>query len=183
VRDVKTTLLRFWFEETSPQQWFQSNADFDALILRRFGPDYALARDGIFDGWRRDEEGCLALCLMFDQLPRNMFRNTSRAYESDGRALDIARHAVAKGLDTLLPVVRRAFIYMPFMHSEDKIDQDISVKLFEAIRQDNPTGYAHALRHREVIEKFGRFPTRNNVLGRPSTEDEKTYLAASPFPV
>jgi len=177
MRDTKRDILHFWFEETQPQQWFQKNPDFDALIRERFLVTYEMARDGLCDGWRDDAKGCLALCVLLDQFPRNMFRNRPEAFAADAKALLAAKHAISKGFDQILPVIERRFLYLPYEHSEDIADQHKAVALFEAMKDEDPLGYDYALRHLAVIEKFGRFPHRNAALGRDSTPGEEEYLA------
>lgn len=179
MKDSKTDILRFWFEEVRPQQWFQSNPDFDAEIRKRFMADFTLARTGIFDGWRDEgADGCLALCVLLDQFPRNMFRGAADAFATDGMALEVARHALAKGFDVVLPPLKRRFLYLPFEHSELLADQDRSVALFEGMKKEDPLAYDYAVRHRDVIVKYGRFPHRNAALGRASTPEELAYLEA-----
>ncbi|NBX66052.1 MAG: DUF924 domain-containing protein [Proteobacteria bacterium] len=178
MKDSKNDILTFWFEETKPAQWFQSSSDFDAEIRRRFFTDFTLARSGIFDAWRDEgAEGCLALCVLLDQFPRNMFRGTAEAFATDTQALDVARHALGEHFDTLLPPLKRRFLYLPFEHSEQAADQDRCVALFETMKKEDPLGYEYALKHRDVIMKFGRFPHRNAALGRVSTPEEIAYLA------
>ena len=176
MRDTKSEVIKFWFEETQPQQWFQKNADFDAEITDRFMGAYKMARDGFFDEWMKDAKGCLALCIILDQFPRNMFRGSAESYATDEKARKIAKHALDSKFDQLLSVMERHFLYMPYMHSEDLEDQEKSVKLFEAIKDENPVAYKYALTHRDDIVTYGRFPYRNEVLGRENTEAEKAYL-------
>lgn len=177
MRDTQQEILHFWFEETRPSQWFQKNAEFDALIRERFVVTYDMARDGLCDGWKRDAKGCLALCILLDQFPRNMFRDSAQAFATDARALLVAKHAIAQGFDQILPVLERRFLYLPFEHSEAIEDQRRAVALFEKMKKDDPLGYDYALRHLEIIEKFGRFPHRNKALGRESTPEEEAWLA------
>jgi uncharacterized protein (DUF924 family) len=177
MRDTKAEVLHFWFDEAQPQQWFQKNDDFDNAIRQRFLTIYEMAADGLCDSWRDDPAGCVALCVVLDQFPRNMFRGNARAFATDSAALLTAKFAVAKGFDLLEPVARRRFIYLPYEHSESLSDQNRSVELFGRMREQDPMGYDYALRHREVIEKFGRFPHRNAALGRASTPEEESYLA------
>lgn len=177
MRDTKAEILKFWFEETQPAQWFQSSADFDEDIRTRFLSDYDMALNGIYDAWLNDAQGALALIIMLDQFPRNMFRGTARMYEADAKALDCARQAVAKGFDQLLTPQQRGFVYLPFEHSEDLTDQHTSVALFESMKDDQPVMYDYAIKHLEVIEEFGRFPHRNKLLGRVNTKAEEAYLA------
>ena len=177
MKDSQQDILGFWFDETQPQQWFQTNPDFDALIRARFTEAYEKARDGILDDWRRDADGCLALCILLDQFPRNMFRGQPQAFATDGKALVVAKYAVSKGFDQVLPPVKRRFLYLPYEHSENLGDQRKCVELFEKMTKDDPLGYDYALRHLKVIEKYGRFPHRNKILGRMNTPEEDDYLA------
>lgn len=176
MRDTKHEVLSFWFEETQPAQWFQKNESFDADIRERFMTSYEMAAKGMCHEWAKEADGVLALCLLLDQFPRNMFRDTPKAFETDGNALLIAKEAIHKGLDLLLLPIKRRFVYLPFEHSEELSDQKRSVQLFETMKDDDPMGYEYALKHYEVIEKFDRFPHRNKILGRESTEEEEQYL-------
>ena len=177
MRDIKSEVLRFWFEEVKPNQWFQKNEAFDAAIRDRFATTYEMARDGLCDAWREEPLGCVALCVVLDQFPRNMFRNDPVAFATDEKALLTAKYAVAKGFDMLVPPEKRRFIYLPYEHSEILSDQMKCVELFGRMKKEDPVGYDYAVRHRDVIEKFGRFPHRNVILGRASTPEEEAYLA------
>lgn len=176
MRDTKQEVLRFWFEETKPQQWFQKNDSFDMEISERFMVTYDMAKKDLCADWTRDADGVLALCIVLDQFPRNMFRRTPKAFETDEKALLIAKDALHQGFDAVLSPMKRKFIYMPFMHSEDLDDQKRCVALFEAMKDDDPMSYEYAVKHMEVIEKFGRFPHRNEALGRESSDEELLYL-------
>lgn len=177
MRDTKSEILDFWFVETKPAQWFQKNSDFDNEIRNRFERDYQFAGQGIYDGWQDDPKGVLALCIILDQFPRNMYRDSPQAFATDGKALDVAKKAVKKQFDHLLTVDEKAFLYLPFEHSETMEDQEKSVALFSALKADNPVYYDYAVRHYDVIKKFGRFPHRNAALGRLNTKLEDEYLA------
>lgn len=177
MRDTRQEVLHFWFKETEPQQWFQKNEDFDNEIRGRFLVTWEMARDGLCDSWNKDAEGCLALCIVLDQFPRNMFRGSPDAFATDGHALSVAKHAVSGGFDQVLAPVKRRFIYLPFEHSESLQEQEKSVALFAKIKDDDPVGYDYAVRHLEVIKEFGRFPHRNALLGRKNTPEEEEYLA------
>lgn len=177
MRDTKAEVLHFWFVESQPQQWFQKNDAFDQIIRDRFMVTYEMAADGLCDSWQDEAQGCVALCVVLDQFPRNMFRNSAKAFATDEKALLIAKQAVAKGFDLLVPPEKRRFIYLPYEHSESLNDQKKSVALFERMKAEDPLGYEYALRHYEVIEKYGRFPHRNAVLGRINTPEEEEYLA------
>lgn len=176
MKDFQKDVLHFWFVETRPQQWFQVNEDFDNTVLSRFEEAYEMAARGDFDEWQKNADGALALCILLDQMPRNMFRDTPRAYVTDKKALVVAKYAISKGLDQVLSATKRRFLYLPFEHSESINDQHRSVELFEKMKEDDPLGYDYAVRHLKVIEKYGRFPHRNKILGRDSTPEEKEYL-------
>lgn len=178
-------VLAFWFADgpdTQRAAWFLRDAAFDAACRTRFAGTLHEAREGALDSWARTPRGALALCILLDQFPRNLFRASPEAFASDAEARGLARRAIARGFDRLLTPVQRVFLYLPLEHSEEMRDQDESVRLFETLA-DTPgmTGpesvidYAH--RHRDVIRRFGRFPHRNAVLGRVSTEAEEAYLA------
>ncbi len=177
MKDVQKDILYFWFEQTQPPQWFQVNPAFDTEIQERYGDVYDKASRGIFDDWKNDSDGCLALVLLLDQFPRNMFRGTAKAFASDGKALVISKYALSKGFDQVLSPMKRRFLYLPFEHSENLNDQRKCVDLFEKMKKDDPLGYDYAMRHLKVIEKYGRFPHRNKILSRMSTPDEEEYLA------
>ena len=177
MRDTKEEILHFWFEETEPVQWFQRNETFDSQITDRFLVSYEMAQDGLCDGWNRDADGCLALCILLDQFPRNMFRDTPRAFATDDKALLIAKHTIRQGFDQVLPPIQRRFIYLPFEHSEKLPEQKRSLELFKTMQAEDPLGYDYAVRHYEVIEKYNRFPHRNKILGRENTPEEEEYLA------
>lgn len=177
MRDLQKEILFFWFEQTTPAQWFQKNPDFDKLIRRQFDSAYDLARAGILEGWKDTPEGCLAYIILLDQFPRNMFRGLPKAFETDAKALEVARHALHKHFDQTLSINQKRFMYLPFEHSENLEDQEQSVLLFSKLRQEDPLGYDYAVRHKEVIQKFGRFPQRNEALGRASTKEELRFLS------
>lgn len=173
-------ILHFWFAELSPKNWFRRDADVDATIKRRFGAVYDGLKDGVPDDWLARPEGTLAAIIVLDQFPRNMFRDDARAFATDETALALSKRAIAQGLDDELTPKERSFLYMPFQHSEDAGDQARSVGLFAAL--GNPSNLDFALRHQAVIDRFGRFPHRNNVLGRTSTAEEEAFLAkGAPF--
>ncbi len=179
MRDTKHDILSFWFDETQPAQWFQENDDFDRMIRVRFLLIVEMARDGLCDHWQDHADGSLALCIALDQFPRNIFRDDARAFASDAKAMVVAKHAIKQGFDQMLVPLRRRFLYLPFEHSENIEDQKRAVALFSSMRDDDPVGYEYALRHLDVIERFGRFPHRNKALGRLNTEEEHVYLQQS----
>ncbi|MGI8853201.1 MAG: DUF924 family protein [Methyloceanibacter sp.] len=178
--DAIDDILRFWFEELKPKNWFRRDTVVDAAIKVRFGEIYEELKEGVPADWLTGPEGCLAAILMLDQFPRNMFRDGARAFATDEAALALAKRAIAKGLADKLTPKQRSFLYMPFQHSEDAADQARSVGLYTAL--GNPLNLDFALRHQAIIARFGRFPHRNAMLGRASTEEEKAFLAkGAPF--
>ncbi|MDO4231703.1 MAG: DUF924 family protein [Lautropia sp.] len=166
--------LRFWFEETSPKQRFAKDPEFDALIRERFGELHAHAVAGDLADWRNTPEGRLAEIIILDQFSRNMYRGTPAAFAQDDMALTLAQEAVRVGADKALTPQQRVFLYMPYMHSESESVQEKSVALFEALGIEDNLRFAKA--HKEIIDHFGRFPHRNEILGRPSRPDELAFL-------
>ena len=177
MKDLQKDILNFWFEETQPQQWLQINEEFDQIVKDRFEEAYEVAAGAGYDDWQNNADGALALCILLDQMPRNMFRGTSKAFATDKKALIVSKYAISKGLDQVHPVQRRHFLYLPFEHSENLNDQRRSVELFEKIKEENPLGYDYAVRYLKVIEEYGRFPHRNKILNRDNTPEEEEYLA------
>lgn len=178
VREV----LGFWFgpEPVPRAEWFRKDPAFDEAIRQRFGATVERALAGELDAWAGTPEGTLALLVLLDQFPRNLFRGQARAFAGDARALALAREAVARGHDRSLHPVQRPFVYLPFEHSEDRAAQDESIRLFTALAAESAAHadtlhWAH--RHREVILRFGRYPHRNAALGRASTPEELAFLA------
>lgn len=180
-------LLDFWFSEgpdTWRQAWFVKDEGFDAACRDGFGTLVVPARDGALDAWAETPEGALALLLLLDQFPRNLYRGSAEAFASDAHARAIARRVVLdRKLDLALTPLQRVFLYLPFEHSEALADQDLAVALFEGLR-DVPalarpgSVIAYAWAHRAVIRRFGRFPHRNAALGRANTPEEAAWLAA-----
>jgi len=165
-------VLDFWFRGSeSRKEWFQKDAAFDARIGTRFPALVALAVSGSLWHWRDSPRDCLALILLLDQFPRNMFRGTATAFSGDALALDAARHAIEAGHDRSMSEVERTFVYLPFEHSENLADQERALELFAG----HPN-HEWAVRHWEIIRRFGRFPHRNAVLGRQSTPAEIDFL-------
>ncbi|MBL4589228.1 MAG: DUF924 domain-containing protein [Alphaproteobacteria bacterium] len=177
MNDSQKDILNFWFEESQPQQWFQKNPAFDELIRSRFLEVYEIARQGALNDWKNDGDGVLSLCILLDQFPRNMFRGSAQSFATDAQALLIAKYALSKGLDQVVSPAKRRFVYLPFEHSEHLQDQRKSVELFETMKATDPLGHEYALRHLEIVEKYGRFPHRNNILGRENTPEEEIYMS------
>src|SRR5262249_4458344 len=156
----------FW-REAGPNQWFADDPAFDLAVRSRFfAIREAAARGGLAD-WEHSAEGALALVLLFDQFPRNMFRGDARVFATDAMARAVADRALVRGYDQATDSTMRPFFYLPFMHSEALVDQDRCIRLYEALGDADQLRYA--IEHREVIEKFGRFPRRNRALGRETT--------------
>ena len=173
-KDAIREVLDFWFDESSEPHWFEPSATFDEVVGERLATLHARAAAGELDDWRASPEGCVALCILLDQAPRQLFRGTGRAFATDDKALAIAEHALASGFDRQLPLARRQFLYMPLMHSERLDCQLRCVELYEAPELRDKLVYAEE--HTEIIRRFGRFPHRNAALGRVSTAEEQAYL-------
>ena len=167
-------ILRFWFEEIEPEQQFEKDADFDATIRARFGATYEAAAAGKLDHWEAEPRSCLALVILLDQFSRNMFRDTARMYESDAKSLAIAKRAVADGGYTSLPQDHQRFLFLTYEHSEDLEDQRTCMALMDSLDDKRNLEYAH--NHLVIVERFGRFPHRNSILGRHSTAEEIEFL-------
>lgn len=167
-------VVAFWFQ-LGAERWFTVDPDLDARIRDRFEDTYDKALVGACDDWASTPRGALALVIVLDQFPRNMFRGTARMYEADAIALATTKRAVEAGFDSDLTQPERMVLYMPFQHSENGADQDRSVRLYEALTE-LPKAIESARRHRDVVARFGRFPHRNTILGRETTADEATFL-------
>ena len=167
-------VLNFWFVENGPKQWFTHDPDFDAAIRERFTGLVELANKGELSHWRATERGALAEIIILDQFPRNIYRDDARAFGSDSLALEAAGQALQKKMDQALGETERVFLYLPFEHSEAAEDQETSVRLYAALSDDSYLDWAE--KHKKVIDRFGRYPHRNAVLGRPSTAEELAFL-------
>jgi len=177
IRDI----LDFWFlplghsdHGKKREMWWQSTPELDAEIETRFGTLVELAIAGELDHWRRSPDGALALTLLCDQFTRNIWRKTARAFSGDAKARATARFALARNYPAAYPDDMRLFFFMPFQHSEDLGDQDFCCTLFATL--GNPENDRYAVEHRDIVARFGRFPHRNEVLGRECTSDELDYL-------
>lgn len=173
--ETPDTVLDFWFSELEPKDRFAKSDELDQLITKRFSSLHlALSRD-VPAEWRASAGARLALVIVLDQFPRNMYRGSPMAFATDTLALNQAKAALAVGADSEVEESRRLFFYLPFEHAENLAEQDRAVALCEALGNEQFLDFAH--RHRELIERFGRFPHRNSILGRTSTAEEKAYLA------
>lgn len=169
------TVLDFWFAPTAKPLWFATDADFDGRVREALLELHERAVAGAFEGWRDTPAGRLALILLFDQAPRNMFRGAPRAFATDDRALALAHEALDRADDLGCRADRRVFLYLPFEHSESLEDQRAAVFLFRT-RLGDARYLDFAERHLRIIERFGRFPHRNGILGRDSTPEELEFL-------
>lgn len=169
-------ILDFWYASDISVQWFNSTQSLDMRILQEYENIWQQARDGRLDDWRNSPEGCLALAIVLDQFPLNMYRGKAESFATESQAVDLSLWAVSQGFDKQLPVDRVAFLYMPLMHSENPEHQDRSVELFESAGLQNNARFAR--HHREIVRRFGRFPHRNAILVRTSTRDELDWLGS-----
>jgi uncharacterized protein (DUF924 family) len=178
VIDIKPAdVIDFW-RGIGPKGWFEKNAAVDEEIRQRFLGLHEAAAAGKLASWEQNAEGALALLILLDQFPRNMFRGNARAYATDPLARAVAAGALVRGFDSQVPQQLRGFFYLPFMHSEDLADQERSVALYRAAGLEN---LKYAEEHAEIIRRFGRFPHRNAILGRASTPEEQAFLNGGGF--
>lgn len=192
--ETPLSIKTFWFGDladdalTAASQaklWWSKNPDIDQLMIQRFAMVTEQAADGALDAWRETPDACLSLILVCDQFPRNMYRATPRSFAYDALARQLCRDGLTQGFDQRLRLIERIFFYLPLEHSESIADQDQSVSLFSALLAAATAqqkalfeGYVtYALRHRDVISRFGRFPHRNQILGRLSTPEELQFLS------
>jgi len=175
--DDPESILGFWLEEVGENGWYSGGKELDASIREHFGMDWCRVMDGGFRDWLASARGTLAYLILTDQFPRNMFRNTAKAFASDRIALSAAKSVIKKGLDRRICGMVRQFVYLPLMHSECLPDQDRCVRLLKERMPDGGSeNLVHARAHREIIRCFGRFPTRNAALARPSSALEVAHL-------
>ncbi|MFO1251365.1 MAG: DUF924 family protein [Inhella sp.] len=167
-------VLRFWFEECQPAQWWKVEAGFDAEIARRFGELHRRAAAGELSAWRATPAGRLAEILVLDQFSRNLFRGQARAFAQDAMALVLAQEALAAGAAEALPEAARQFLLLPLMHSESSAVHEQAEPLFA--RYGTPGTQDFERRHADIVARFGRYPHRNELLGRPSTPEELAFL-------
>ncbi len=171
-------IVSFW-REAGPEKWFEQDEGFDETIRLRFLLTHEAAARDRLSAWEETAEGALALVLLLDQFPRNMFRGNARAFATDALVRAVADRALARGFDHATDLAMRPFFYLPFMHSEVLIDQDRCVGLYETLGDDEQLRYARE--HRDVIQRFGRFPYRNRVLGRATTPAEQKFMESDGF--
>jgi uncharacterized protein (DUF924 family) len=167
-------ILDFWFSEQVRPLWFRSTPEFDQEIRQRFEATWQAARDGKLNNWEVDVRGALALVIVLDQFPLNMYREQAASFSTEAAAREVARRAIERGWDSELDEAGKAFLYLPFMHSENLADQDRSVALYEAAGMKDNVRFAN--HHRDIVRRFGRFPHRNAALGRECTGAERAWL-------
>ena len=167
-------IIDFWFSDEVKPLWFNSTPEFDQQLRDKYETLWQQGVDGELESWTESPQGCLALVILFDQFPLNMYRDQAEGYSSEKLARNVADLAILRGFDQQLPESSRAFLYLPFMHSENLDDQKRSIELFEKAGLEQNLRFAH--HHFKIVEKFGRFPHRNKALGRTSTQDELDYL-------
>ena len=173
-----TEVIDFWFNELGTKDWFRKDDEIDGRITQRFRAVHSGAARGELWSWRSTALGALAEIIVLDQFSRNMFRDDPRAFATDGMALVLAQEALRRSLDRELSPSKKSFMYMPFMHSESALIHETAVKLFSEPGLEENLDFE--LRHKAIIDRFGRFPHRNRILGRPSTPEEIEFLKTSP---
>jgi uncharacterized protein (DUF924 family) len=171
-------ILAFW-REAGPERWYKRDAAFDAAIRSRFLPLWQKAAAGELSSWEASDDGALALVIVLDQFPRNMFRGDIRTYSSDALARQVASRAIARGADLRVDGSLLEFLYLPFMHSEHLSDQQRCIELFR--KAGNAENLRYAEDHADIIRRFGRFPHRNRIVGRTSTSEEQAFLDQGGF--
>ena len=169
-------LLQFWFDPERQAHWFNSTPELDREIGARFGALWQQGRDGALAHWEATPEGALALVILLDQFPLNMFRGRPEGFATEAASRGVAARAIERGFDQALDDQGKAFLYMPFMHSETLADQDRSLALFDAAGLEANLKWAR--HHRDIVRRFGRFPHRNAILGRPHTPEEEEWLTS-----
>ena len=167
-------LIQFWFSEEVSKHWFNSTKSFDRKLLEVYQSTWLDAKQGKLDHWQQSAAGSLALVIVLDQFPLNMFRGQAESFSTEAQSREVAHGAIDKGFDQELSSKQKSFLYMPFMHSEDLDDQALGVKLFN--KPGLESNYRFAMHHCNIIERFGRFPHRNKILGRKSSDAEIEYL-------
>lgn len=167
-------IIEFWYSAPMNQHWFASTPDIDQEILTRFAVLWQQAKSGELDVWKQTAQGCLALIIVLDQFPLNMFRNQAKSFATEAQAIEVTLYAISQGFDLQIDKAKLGFLLMPLMHSENLEHQNLSLKLFQ--QHDLQSHIRFAKHHRDLVKKFGRFPHRNDLLGRPSTPEEVAYL-------
>ena len=174
MQNTSEEIINFWFKEIDNKLWFNSTLELDELIKQRFESIYHAALSDKLAEWEKIPQGSLALVIVLDQFPLNMYRGKRESFAGERKAIEVTKNAIKLGFDQNLSDKEKAFLYLPLMHSEDLADQDLSVELFEKAGLEHNLRYAK--HHREIIRKYGRFPHRNKILDRESTTEEIEYL-------
>jgi len=172
--DTSEKILNFWYSEPMNQHWFKSTAEIDKKIRTQFEQLWQTAAQGKLDSWMETAEGCLALIILLDQLPLNMFRGEAKSFSTEAQSVKCTLYGIEQGFDKQIPQSRLSFFYMPLMHSELMEHQDLSVQVFERAGLGDNARFAR--HHRRIVQQFSRFPHRNKLLGRVSTKAERDYL-------
>jgi len=167
-------IIKFWFEEIKSSQWWIKDADFDQLLIDKFSGIHKRAKNCELYEWRENAEGRLAEIIILDQFSRNMFRGSQLAFANDPLALSLSQQALSVGADMLLEPNRRSFIYLPFMHSESKVIHERALDIYK--EKGTQGNLDFEIRHKNIIDRFGRYPHRNEVLGRDSTAEELKFI-------
>lgn len=172
--DWANTVLKFWYQELTPKQWFNGGSDLDRTIKNRFGENLKSLENTLPNSTRTDPRAALAAVIVLDQFSRNIYRSRKEAFSNDPKAVTLARETIESSIHLELNQDEQYFLFMPFMHSEDLTDQEMSLTLFDEL--GNKNAYKYAVDHHDIIKQFGRFPHRNKILGRPNTEAEELFL-------
>ncbi|WP_196139985.1 DUF924 family protein [Aliikangiella sp. G2MR2-5] len=167
-------VIQFWFEDSTPADWFKKDESFDQLIRKRFLKTYYAATCCELFDWRKTPEGRLAEVIVLDQFSRNMFRDSAQAFAFDSLAVALCQEAIMQQADLALPLSKRKFLYMPLMHSESLVIHQEAMRVFS--QEGLEENYVYEIKHKEIIERFGRYPHRNQILGRESSEEEIAFL-------
>ena len=167
-------IIEFWFSDEVRDQWFGGSRELDQQILQRYQTTWEAARDGRLGDWENSAEGALALVIVLDQLPLNMFRGQPRSFSTEAASREVAERAIAAGLDRQLSDSHKLMLYLPYMHGESIADQDRAIALFTAAGMTENVQWAN--HHRDIVQRFGRFPHRNAILGRDSSAEEIGWL-------
>jgi len=173
-KTILDNLLKFWFTKPMCDHWFSSTTEIDQKITNNYKKVWEKAKARELDSWKNSADGCLALCILLDQLPLNMFRGQAKGFSTEQQAVAITKHAIDNGFDEEISINRVAFLYMPLMHSENMDDQNLAVSCFDNVKLEGNLQFAK--HHRGIVEQFGRFPHRNLALGRVSSPEEIRYL-------
>ena len=169
-------VINYWYSDRIKKHWFTSTPELDLEIKNKYEQIWERAADGEFDQWKTTPEGCLALVIILDQFPLNMYRSKAKSFQTESKAIEVTMNAINNDFAKKLSNDKLSFLFMPLMHSEDIEDQYLSVKLFKEYNQSNNLRFAQ--HHRDIIKRFGRFPHRNSILMREPTKEEGEYMSS-----